>query len=134
MTSNKLIRAFRPFAPGKHSFSGAYLTLVFENIEPSEYFSPSIRIQLNDIHDAKYRRLELDDRTVVHVVARIVQKFGNVAAFELPLLPDGGIGSSPTLLFRGGGDIRSWSDLVRAFAPKDPDAEARLEKEFYLRQ
>ena len=134
MTSNRLIRAFRPFAPGNHSFSGAYLTLVFENIEPSDRFSPSIRIQLNDIHDAKGRQLELNDRMVAYIVSKIAHLFGDRASFDLTLAPGISDGGASTLSFVGGGEIHSWSDLVHAFAPENPDAEARIEKRFYLRQ
>lgn len=135
MTSNRLVRAFRPFAPtGKHSFTGAYVTLVFCNIEPSEHFAPSISIQLNDIHDAKGRRLEVNGRTVVEVAAKVVKRFGEGATFELPLAPDGSVPFASAISFIGGGDIGTWPDLIRAFAPRDPDAEAQLERSFYLRQ
>jgi hypothetical protein len=135
MTSNKLIRAFRPFAPtGKHSFTGAYVTLVFQNIEPSERFSPRIQIQLNDIHDAEGRRLELKERTAAHVANKIADLFGNRAAFDFKPAPGISSGGASTLSFVGGGNIGTWPDLIRAFAPRDPDAEAQLERAFYLRQ
>ncbi len=134
MTSNRLIRAFRPFAPtGKHSFSGAYVTLVFQNIEPAEHFAPTVQVRLNDIHDAKGRRLELDRRAIVEVVSKIVKRFGEGARLDVPLLPDGSLPAEPVVAVVATGAINDWPELVRTFAPRDPEAEAQLERAFYLR-